>query len=182
MHDFLGHKSATEDEVENIAMFFDEDDTGDLHIGEVLTCIRYLVKARVNPSKWSVTISDENVTGHLMPSIAEDSMARTKLPHKDDPLRDVLVALRGKERLQALGFSCLEELLVAHEAGIGPTPSLGKGNSKPFQLDSQPRRKVPLGQSSKGKNVIAPKRSTSGIHITKQPSALSANLSVVEEL
>ena len=37
---FLGQSAVTDDEIDNIALFFDESDTGDLNFGEFLTCVR----------------------------------------------------------------------------------------------------------------------------------------------
>jgi voltage-gated sodium channel len=48
----LGHAIAP-DEVENVVLFFDDDDTGDLNFGELMTLVRYVVKARDNPTAWA---------------------------------------------------------------------------------------------------------------------------------
>ena len=55
---FLGYDDVHGDEVENVVLFFDENNTGDLNFAEFLSCIRYLLKARLNPIKWNAPRSE----------------------------------------------------------------------------------------------------------------------------
>jgi len=55
---FLGYDDVHGDEVENVVLFFDENNTGDLNFAEFLSCIRYLLKARLNPITWNAPRSE----------------------------------------------------------------------------------------------------------------------------
>jgi hypothetical protein len=57
---FLVYDNVSRDEVENVVLFFDENMTGDLNFAEFLSCIRYLLKARLSPIKWNTTRSELN--------------------------------------------------------------------------------------------------------------------------
>ena len=57
---FLGYDNVSRDEVENVVLFFDENMTGDLNFAEFLSCVRYLLKARLSPIKWNTSRSELN--------------------------------------------------------------------------------------------------------------------------
>ena len=61
IHDYLG-LSLTLDQIENVVLLFDQDDTGDLNLGEVLTLIRYIIKAKQNPHLWGAALAPPPVT------------------------------------------------------------------------------------------------------------------------
>ena len=87
IHDYLG-LSLTLDQIENVVLLFDQDDTGDLNLGEVLTLIRYIIKAKQNPHLWgamSPPAANQHAPVEAAPAAAHKESARAvSIKEQDD--------------------------------------------------------------------------------------------------
>jgi len=68
---FLGYDNVGRDEVENVVLFFDENNTGDLNFAEFLSCVHCLLKARLSPINWNTSRSELNSSASTVNNILD---------------------------------------------------------------------------------------------------------------
>lgn len=162
VRDFLGHQ-ASQEEIENIVLFFDESDSGDLNFGEFLTCIRYFVKARMSPKEWSFP-TDDNLS-RISESLEQNGSSRGAENAEAPPPFLLSDAPALEERLAKLGFLSVDDMLSKHEAGFftsaGPVSVSDLVPSLPSKTPSRVRGRPIRGGSrtpSRGLTETPPRR------------------------
>ena len=128
----LGY-TITHEEVGNVVLTFDDDDTGDLNFGELMTLIRYVVKARdtavfsgggagTQVSPYQVVLEEHHLasTNH-----SSSSSTSATLPSSKDEQAQV------EWRMKALGYNNLNELLDA--VGAPAFPPQGPSENSPHE-------------------------------------------------